>query len=91
MAEPDPRNWHPLPVAVDDYTLGLDEGVAGLKIAFSPSLGGHRVEPEIAELVVAAIADGRFLILPGPGYEEDYRQRTEQMLTGAIPPNCRFE
>jgi aspartyl-tRNA(Asn)/glutamyl-tRNA(Gln) amidotransferase subunit A len=54
MAEPDPRNWHPLPVAVDDYTLGLDEGVAGLKIAFSPSLGGHRVEPEIAELVAKA-------------------------------------
>ena len=55
LAEPDPRDWYALPHdGGDDYTHGLDDGVAGLKIAFSPSLGGHRVEPEVARLVAAA-------------------------------------
>ena len=37
-----------------DYTQDLEEGVEGVKIAFSPSLGGHRVAPEVAELVAEA-------------------------------------
>jgi aspartyl-tRNA(Asn)/glutamyl-tRNA(Gln) amidotransferase subunit A len=40
----------------EDYTHGLDEGVEGLKIAFSPSLGGHPVDPEVAALVATAAA-----------------------------------
>lgn len=54
MAGPDPRNWHPLPPSQNDYTQDLDRGVSGLKIAFSPTLGGNRVDPEIAALVAAA-------------------------------------
>ena len=54
ITEPDPRNWHPLPEQANDYTNGLDEGVAGVKVAFSPSLGGHPVDPEVAALVAAA-------------------------------------
>ncbi len=54
LAEPDPRDWYALPAEGADYTKGLDGGVEGLKIAFSPTLGGHRVAPEIAALVAAA-------------------------------------
>jgi aspartyl-tRNA(Asn)/glutamyl-tRNA(Gln) amidotransferase subunit A len=54
ITEPDPRNWHPLPEQANDYTNGLDEGIAGVKVAFSPSLGGHPVDPEVAALVAAA-------------------------------------
>jgi len=54
MAEPDPRNCNPLPTAHDDYSNDLDDGVEGLKIAFSPNLGGHPVDPEVAALVAAA-------------------------------------
>ncbi len=55
MAEPDPRDWYALPYDRADYNQGLDDGIQGLKIAFSPTLGGHHVEPEIAELVAAAV------------------------------------
>ncbi len=58
IAEPDPRDPYALPPEgagkAADYTHGLDSGVAGLKVAFSPSLGGHPVDPEIATLVAAA-------------------------------------
>ena len=62
ISEPDPRDWYALPPqgagTAADYTVGLDDGVAGLRIGFSPSLGGHPVDPEIATLV--AKAAGRF-------------------------------
>jgi aspartyl-tRNA(Asn)/glutamyl-tRNA(Gln) amidotransferase subunit A len=55
MAEPDPRDPYGLPHGDDDYLHGLEEGVEGLKIAFSPTLGGHKVDPEIATLVAKAV------------------------------------
>jgi aspartyl-tRNA(Asn)/glutamyl-tRNA(Gln) amidotransferase subunit A len=62
ISEPDPRDWYALPPqgagTAADYTAGLDDGVAGLRIGFSPSLGGHPVDPGIAALV--ATAAGRF-------------------------------
>ena len=36
---PDPRDWYALPPDGRDYRLGLNEGVKGLKIAYSPDLG----------------------------------------------------
>ncbi len=54
MAEPDARDWYALPAEGADYTKGIEEGVAELKIAFSPTLGGHYVDPEIAAHVEAA-------------------------------------
>jgi aspartyl-tRNA(Asn)/glutamyl-tRNA(Gln) amidotransferase subunit A len=54
MAEPDPRDVYALPYDGADYTQGLEDGVAGVKIGVSPSLGGHHVAPEIARLVAAA-------------------------------------
>lgn len=59
MAEPDARDWYALPNDQADYAheldaKGPDGALEGLKIAFSPTLGGHRVDPEIAALVAAA-------------------------------------
>ena len=54
ITEPDLRNWHPLPAMGSDYTNGLDDGVEGLRIAFSPSLGGHDVDVPVANLVAEA-------------------------------------
>ncbi len=54
LAEPDPRDWYALPYDNADYTARLNDGVKGLRIAFSPTLGGHTVDPEIATLVAAA-------------------------------------
>jgi len=58
ISEPDRRDWYALPPEGAgksmDYTTGLNRGVKGLRIAFSPTLGGHPVDPEIAALVAAA-------------------------------------
>jgi aspartyl-tRNA(Asn)/glutamyl-tRNA(Gln) amidotransferase subunit A len=53
LAMPDARDWHALPYDGRDYRIGLEQGVRGLKIAFSPTLGFAEVDPEVA----AAVAD----------------------------------
>ena len=54
LALPDSRDWFALPYDGNDYRIGLDDGVRGLKVAFSPTLGFVAVEPEVAELVASA-------------------------------------
>ena len=56
MAVPDGRDWLCLPTADRDYRIGLDGGVGGLRIAYSPTLGYGKVEPEVAALVGRAVA-----------------------------------
>jgi aspartyl-tRNA(Asn)/glutamyl-tRNA(Gln) amidotransferase subunit A len=55
LARPDSRDWFALPYDGRDYRIGLEDGVQGRKIAFSPRLGFAEVEPEIAELVARAV------------------------------------
>src|SRR3546814_10710326 len=55
MGEPDPRDAYSLPYDGADYLHGLDEGIEGLKIAYSATLGGHTVDPQIAALVSKAV------------------------------------
>jgi aspartyl-tRNA(Asn)/glutamyl-tRNA(Gln) amidotransferase subunit A len=54
LAGPDRRD--PIALAPDgrDYRIGLEDGVAGLRIAYSPDLGLAEVEPEIAASVEEA-------------------------------------
>ncbi|NQW11812.1 MAG: amidase [Alphaproteobacteria bacterium] len=54
MSEPDARDWYALPYEGTDYRNGLNVGVAGWRIAYSPALGHARVDPEVAALVKAA-------------------------------------
>ncbi len=54
ISGPDPRDWYALPPDGRDYLDGLEDGVAGLRIAFSPTLGGTRIEPAVAEPVAKA-------------------------------------
>jgi aspartyl-tRNA(Asn)/glutamyl-tRNA(Gln) amidotransferase subunit A len=56
LALPDKRDWMALPHDPRDHRIGLDDGVRGLKIAFSPALGYAEVEPEVAQKVAAAAA-----------------------------------
>ncbi len=51
---PDSRDWHALPHHATSWTAGLDGGVRGLRIAFSPTLGYAEVDPEVATMVDAA-------------------------------------
>ena len=53
---PDGRDWLALPSAERDYRVGLNGGVRGLRIAYSPTLGYAKVQPEVASLVAKAVA-----------------------------------
>ncbi len=54
IAEPDVRDWFALPYDGADFTEGLEDGVRGMRIGFSPAPGGATVDPAIADLVAAA-------------------------------------
>ncbi len=51
----DARDWLALPRDQRDYRTGLHDGVRGLRIAYSPTLGYATVEPEIESLVDRAV------------------------------------
>ena len=48
LSRPDTRDWYALPYHSEDYAVSCGGGVKGLKIAFSPNLGGHYVDKEVA-------------------------------------------
>jgi aspartyl-tRNA(Asn)/glutamyl-tRNA(Gln) amidotransferase subunit A len=54
LAAPFPLDFYALPDARPPFRAELDAGVAGWRIAFSPTLSGARVDAEIAPLVAAA-------------------------------------
>ncbi|MFC4563744.1 amidase [Nocardiopsis mangrovi] len=56
MARPDPRDWAALPSPQgSSFTEGLERPMNGLRIAYSPTLGGIEVHPEVARLVAEAV------------------------------------
>jgi aspartyl-tRNA(Asn)/glutamyl-tRNA(Gln) amidotransferase subunit A len=56
LAQPDARDWTALPPEGRDYRIGLHDGVRGLRIAYSPTLGYARnVHPEVAAAVERAV------------------------------------
>jgi aspartyl-tRNA(Asn)/glutamyl-tRNA(Gln) amidotransferase subunit A len=58
MAQPDARDWNALPPPFRDYLADLQNApnIRGLRIAYSPTLGHAKVDPEVAALVAAAAA-----------------------------------
>jgi aspartyl-tRNA(Asn)/glutamyl-tRNA(Gln) amidotransferase subunit A len=54
LALPDSRDWFALPYDGRDHRIGLEDGVRGLRVAFSPTLGFAEVDPEVADLVAGA-------------------------------------
>jgi aspartyl-tRNA(Asn)/glutamyl-tRNA(Gln) amidotransferase subunit A len=54
MAGPDDWDRQSLDAAPDDYVGRLHEGVRGLRVGFSPDLGGLQVDPEVGRVARAA-------------------------------------
>jgi aspartyl-tRNA(Asn)/glutamyl-tRNA(Gln) amidotransferase subunit A len=74
LARPDRRDAAALPADGRDYRIGLSDGVAGLRIAYSADLGLAEVEPEIAAAVEEAVRalerlGARVTAVPAPGIE----------------------
>ncbi|MFC1228866.1 MULTISPECIES: amidase [Streptomyces] len=56
IAGPDSRDWSALAPAPGSFREGLDGGVRGLRVAYSPSLGGQvAVAPQVAAAVRRAV------------------------------------
>jgi aspartyl-tRNA(Asn)/glutamyl-tRNA(Gln) amidotransferase subunit A len=74
LSLPDQRDWHALPYDARDYRIGLDDGVKGLRIAYSANLGYAKVDPEIASIVKKAVARfkdlGAHVEARDPGFED---------------------
>ncbi|HTT80448.1 MAG TPA: amidase family protein, partial [Stellaceae bacterium] len=54
LARPDHRDPYTLPPAARDWVQGIDDGVKGWRVAYSPDLGDAKVDPEIAACCAAA-------------------------------------
>ena len=74
LKRPDARDWTSLPFDASDYTVGLADGVRGLRIAFSPTLGYAKVDAEVAAAVARAVADleslGAHVDAIDPGFDD---------------------
>jgi aspartyl-tRNA(Asn)/glutamyl-tRNA(Gln) amidotransferase subunit A len=57
MSQPDARDWHALPFDPRDYRVGLEDGVRGWRVAWSPTLGyAKNVHPEVAAACAQAVS-----------------------------------
>jgi aspartyl-tRNA(Asn)/glutamyl-tRNA(Gln) amidotransferase subunit A len=51
----DPQDPYALPLTTRDFRDGLDAGIKGLRVAYSPTLGYARVAPDVGKLTAAAV------------------------------------
>ena len=56
IAGPDNRDMTSIDAAPEDYVGRLDEGIAGLKVAYSPDLGSLKVDDDVATAVRASVS-----------------------------------
>ncbi len=75
LKRPDPRDWTALPPDDSDYLATLEDGVRGLRVAWSPTLGyAANVHPEVAAACARAAADfealGARVEAVDPGFED---------------------
>ena len=54
ICAPDDRDWYAITRKAEDWTTGLSGGVKGWRIAWSATMGGQKVDPEIAALCETA-------------------------------------
>ena len=88
LKKPDARDWTSLPYDARDYTVGLNDGVRGLRIAYSPTLGyAKNVHPEIAaalDRVAQTLQDlGAHVEAVDPGIEDSLDISTGLWFAGA--------
>ena len=87
MVLPDPRDWHALPYDPWDFRTGLDLGVRHLSVAFSPTLGYAKVDPEVAAIVANAVKvfedQGAMVEEVDPGFDDPMDMFNKHWFRGA--------
>ena len=88
LKQPDARDWTSLPPDSTDYMVGLNDGIRGHRIAYSPTLGyAKNVHPEVAKAVDNAVrqleALGAHVEHVDPGIEDSLDISTGLWFVGA--------
>ncbi len=87
LARFDPRDWSAMPTPARSFLDGLDDGLAGLNIAFSATLGFGSNDPEVEAVVrsaVAVLADaGAKIEEVDPGFDDPLQAFHVLWYTGA--------
>jgi aspartyl-tRNA(Asn)/glutamyl-tRNA(Gln) amidotransferase subunit A len=88
IKQPDARDWTSLPPDSTDCLDGLEDGIRGWRVAYSPTLGYARnVHPEVAAAIEAAVmqmADlGAVVEQVDPGFEDPLEITTGLWFLGA--------
>lgn len=69
ISQPDVRDFYAAPPLGIDYREKLAGGIHGMRVAYSPTLGYGRVDPEVAAIVAAAVE--RFIDVGARVHEVD--------------------
>ena len=87
MAGHEDRDPYSLPADGRDYTIGIDGGVRGLRVAYSPTLGYAHVDPEVRAAVDRAVqvfSDlGAIVEMADPGFASPFDAFWTLWTTGA--------
>ncbi len=87
LSLPDARDWTSLPYDARDYTVALDDGVRGLRIAWSPALGHAKVDAEVAAACARGVEKlaelGAHVEAVDPGFEDPLDITTGLWFVGA--------
>ncbi|MBA3604973.1 MAG: amidase [Acidimicrobiia bacterium] len=88
LKQPDARDWTSLPPDDRDLLAGLDDGIAGWRVAYSPTLGyAGNVDPEVAAAVEVAVnvlaSAGAHVERVDPGFADPLPITTGLWFTGA--------
>jgi len=91
---PDTRDWSALPTPAGSHRDGLDGGVAGLRVAYSPTLGYVSVDPEVEARVSEAVEVleglGAVVEQVDPGFEDPVDAFSVLWFSGAAKSAQRF-
>ena len=87
LALPDARDWAASPRERRDWLATLEDGVRGLRIAYSADLGYARVDAEIARIARAAVRTferlGAIVEERDPGFDDPHDLFTRHWFPGA--------
>lgn len=77
MAGPDARDRHTIPTSDVDWTGSLDDGIQGLRVAYSADLGYAAVDPQVLQIVEDAVSVfenklGCVVDRADPGFDDPY-------------------
>jgi aspartyl-tRNA(Asn)/glutamyl-tRNA(Gln) amidotransferase subunit A len=80
FSRPDLRDWHAVPHDPRDWRVGINDGLTGLRLAWTETLGGASVDPAVSTACRAAIdrlADAGAEIVEVDGIFEPLRPQLE--------------